>query len=97
MGRDPEATGMPTQGPEMISAITGDGAYVARGTTSNLKQLKSYIKKALQNQMEGNGFSFVEALAGCPTNWRTNAEKTWAFIEKERPQYYRVGGKEKSL
>ncbi|AEG58401.1 thiamine pyrophosphate-dependent enzyme [Desulforamulus ruminis] len=92
-GRDAQATGMPTQGPEMISAITGDGAYVARGSVANLRQLKSYIKKALENQMQGNGFSFVEALASCPTNWRTNAQKTWAFVEKEMTQYFKVGEK----
>ncbi|MBM7855164.1 2-oxoglutarate ferredoxin oxidoreductase subunit beta [Desulfohalotomaculum tongense] len=92
-GRNVEETGYPTQGPEMVAAITREGAYVARGTTANLKQLKSYIKKALQNQMEGRGFSFVEALSACPTNWRTNAEKTWNFVQKEMPKYFKVGEK----
>lgn len=92
-GRDPETSGYPTQGPEMVAAITQEGAYVARGTTANLKQLKSYIKKALQNQMDGKGFSFVEAMAACPTNWRTNAEKTWNFVEKEMPKFFKVGEK----
>lgn len=92
-GRDIEATGAPTQGPEMVAAIAGEGAYVARGTTANLRQLKGYIKKALQNQMEGRGFSFVEALSACPTNWRTNAEKTWHMVEKEMPKFFKVGEK----
>lgn len=90
-GRDPEMTGFPTQGPEMVAAIAREGAYVARGTVSNLRQLKNYIKKALENQMQGNGFSFVEALSLCPTNWRTNAEETWNFVEKEMPKYFKVG------
>lgn len=90
-GRNVEETGNPTQGPEMVAAIAPEGAYVARGTTSNLRQLKGYIKKALQNQIDKNGFSFVEALAGCPTNWRTNAKDTWAFIEKDMAQYFKVG------
>jgi len=90
-GRDPEMTGFPTQGPEMVAAITREGAYVARGTVSNLRQLKSYIKKALENQIRGNGFSFVEALSLCPTNWRTNAEETWNFVEKEMPKYFKIG------
>ncbi len=90
-GRDVEQTGYPTQGPEMVAAITQEGAYVARGTISNLKQLKGYLKKALKNQMAGRGFSFVEALATCPTNWRTNAKDTWAFLEKEMPKYFKVG------
>lgn len=90
-GRDVELQGYPTLGPEMVSAITRDGAYVARGTVANLRQLKRFIKNALQNQMEGNGFSFVEALSLCPTNWRTNAEQTWKFLEEEMASYFKVG------
>lgn len=90
-GRDVTETGYPTQGPEMVAAITPEGSYVARGTIANLRQLKSYIKKALENQIAGNGFSFVEALATCPTNWRTNAKETWAFVEQEMPKYFKVG------
>ncbi|OAT86116.1 thiamine pyrophosphate-dependent enzyme [Desulfotomaculum copahuensis] len=90
-GRDPEKTGYPVQGPEMVAAITREGSYVARGTIANLNQLKGYIKKALQNQIEGNGFSFVEVLSACPTNWRTNAEETWNMVEKEMPKFFKVG------
>jgi len=90
-GRDPEATGFPTQGPEMVAAITRENAYVARGSVANVRQLKNYLKKALQNQIDGNGFSFVEALSGCPTNWSTNAKDTWNFIEKTMTQYFKVG------
>lgn len=90
-GRDVEESGYPTQGPEMVAAITREGAYVARGTIANLRQLKNFLKKALQNQMDGNGFSFVEALSACPTNWRTNAKDTWAFVEETMPKYFKVG------
>ncbi|WP_227763695.1 thiamine pyrophosphate-dependent enzyme [Zhaonella formicivorans] len=90
-GRDVNAQGYPTLGPEMVSAITREGAYVARGTVANLRQLKRFIKNALQNQIEGNGFSFVEALSLCPTNWRTNAEQTWKFVEEDMAQYFKVG------
>ncbi|KNZ68800.1 thiamine pyrophosphate domain-containing TPP-binding protein [Thermincola ferriacetica] len=90
-GRDVQLMGYPTQGPEMVAAITREGAYVARGTVANLRQLKKYLKKALENQMAGNGFSFVEALSTCPTNWRTNAKETWAFLENEMPKYFKVG------
>ncbi|MTI86173.1 MAG: 2-oxoglutarate synthase [Firmicutes bacterium] len=90
-GRDPVTTGYPMQGPEMVGAITREGAYVARGTIANLRQLKSYCKKALQNQIDGNGFSFIEALSSCPTNWRMNAEDTWKFIEETMPQYFKIG------
>lgn len=90
-GRDPEPTGYPMLGPEMVAAITREGAYVARGTVANLRQLKGYIKKALENQLAGRGFSFVEALSTCPTNWRTNAEETWRFVEQDMTKYFKVG------
>ncbi len=90
-GRDVAQTGMPTKGPEMVAAVAPEGAYVARGTVANVRQLKGFIKKALENQLAGNGFSFVEALSGCPTNWRTNAKQTWAFIEKDMAEYFKVG------
>jgi 2-oxoglutarate ferredoxin oxidoreductase subunit beta len=90
-GRDVLKTGYPTQGPEMVAAIAGEGAYVARGTVANPAQLKRFIKRALENQIKGRGFSFVEVLSTCPTNWRTNAEETWNFVEKEMTKYFKVG------
>jgi len=90
-GRDPEKTGYPTQGPEMVAAITREGAYVARATVAKPRQMKDFIKRALENQINGGGFSFVEVLSTCPTNWRTNAEDTWNFVEKEMPKYFKVG------
>ncbi|MCL5935153.1 MAG: thiamine pyrophosphate-dependent enzyme, partial [Firmicutes bacterium] len=58
-GRDVEEMGYPTQGPEMVAAITREGAYVARGTVARFKQLQGYLKKALENQINGSGFSIV--------------------------------------
>ena len=90
-GRDCDKTGYPTKGPEMVAAVAPEGAYVARGTVANPRQLKGFIKKALENQIAGNGISFVECLSGCPTNWRTNAKQTWEYIEKDMAQYFKVG------
>jgi 2-oxoglutarate ferredoxin oxidoreductase subunit beta len=90
-GRDVKEDGYPMLGPEMVAAITHEGAYVARGTVSKLRTLKSYLKKALENQISGRGFSFVEALSTCPTNWRTNAEQTWAFLEQTMQEFFPVG------
>jgi 2-oxoglutarate ferredoxin oxidoreductase subunit beta len=90
-GRDIEQTGQPFLGPEMVAAVTGEGAYVARGTTSNFIQLKKFVKRAIENQVNGKGFSFVEVLAGCPTNWRTDAKDTWGRIENDMANYFKVG------
>ncbi|MCL5774474.1 MAG: thiamine pyrophosphate-dependent enzyme [Firmicutes bacterium] len=90
-GRDVEETGPPMQGPEMVASITSDRAYVARGTVTKYVQLKKMLKKALQNQIDGRGFSFVEILSACPTNWRTNARETLDFVDKELTKYFKVG------
>jgi len=90
-GRDIAEAGYPAKGPEMVAAVTPENAYVARGSMQNLRQLKGYIKKALEAQINGQGFSFVEVLSSCPTNWRMNAKKTWDFIEKEMGAYFEVG------
>jgi len=90
-GRDINLTGAPTKGPEMVASVASEGAYVARGTVANPRQLKGFLKKALENQMAGNGFSFVECLSGCPTNWRTNSVKTWEFIENQMTEFFKVG------
>ena len=57
------------------------------------KEMNEFLDglKALENQIAGNGFSFVECLSGCPTNWRTNNVKTWEFIEKQMPEFFKVG------
>ena len=90
-GRDVEAQGMPTKGPEMMAAIASPGAYIARGTISKPVALKKYLKKALTAQLGGEGFSFVEALATCPTNWRTNNEETWRFLEEDMTSFFVPG------
>jgi len=90
-GRDCDDTGLPMQGPEMVAAITQEGSYVARGTVANPVQLKKILKRALENTVANNGFSFVEVLANCPTNWRTNAKETWQFVAEEMPKYFKVG------
>lgn len=90
-GKDIETAGPAIKGPEMVAAICQEGAYVARGTISNVKQLTKFIRKGLENQMAGRGISFIEALSSCPTNWRTNAEKTWNFLEKEMASYFKIG------
>ena len=89
-GREPAVAGLPLQGPEMVAAIATEGAYVARGSISKPRQLKAFLKKGLENQIAGRGFSFIEALSACPTNWRTNAKETWAFVEDEMAKCFKV-------
>jgi 2-oxoglutarate/2-oxoacid ferredoxin oxidoreductase subunit beta len=89
-GREKEAHGKPFLGPEMIAAITDDANYVARATVSNLRQLKTFMKKGLTNVADGRGFSFIEVLSLCPLNWRTNNVDSWERL-KTMEAFYKVG------
>jgi 2-oxoglutarate ferredoxin oxidoreductase subunit beta len=81
-GRDPEVTGKPAKGAEMVTALVDpEKGFVARASVSNLRKLRTTFKKALTNVAEGRGFSFVEVLSLCPLNWRTNNEKTWERLK----------------
>jgi len=90
-GRDPEETGLPVSGPELVTCIRKDGVYAARGTVANFRQLKLFIKRALEHQLAGYGLSFVEALSTCPTNWRTGPGETWHFLQHEMGKTFKVG------
>jgi 2-oxoglutarate ferredoxin oxidoreductase subunit beta len=82
LGRQQQNFGYPIHGPEMLSQIAAPGAFIARGSATDFQTLLNLFKKAVQNQIDGRGFSFVEVLAMCPVNWKTNAQESLAFVEK---------------
>jgi len=70
-GRDASLSGNPIKMAEMIAVLDAP-AYVTRvtiNTPANLMKAKKAIKNAFQLQKDGKGFSFVEVLCICPTNW----------------------------
>ncbi len=70
----------PLLGPELVRSLNKK-AYVARGTTLNISQMKNFIKRAILHQKKGN-FSFLEILSGCPINWKTDARETREFLKE---------------
>lgn len=90
-GRNPDMFGNPLHGPEMIKTIAASGAYIARTTSNNFEDCKEKIKKALQNQIEGNGFSFVEILSMCPVNWKTNTLDSLEYVDKNMAEIFPLG------
>ncbi len=86
-GRKERDFGDPLHGPEMLSQIAAPGAYIARGTSNNFHGLLNLFKKALQNQIDGRGFSFVEVLSMCPVNWKTDAQQSLDFVEQMAKVY----------
>lgn len=83
--------GRPLLGPELAAQITDDQAYIARGISTEYENLLKIYKKAIQNQIDGRGFSFVEVLAMCPVNWHTDVSESLDFSEKEMARIYPLG------
>ena len=92
-GRDCDITGFPMRFPEMI-AHSFNPAYVARGSIANIKdihQAKKFIKKAIEVQISGEGYSFVEILSPCPTNWHMSPIQAMKHIENVIKPYFPIG------
>lgn len=62
-------------GPEILSKVASQGAYLARGSSEKPLVLKEYFKKAILNQKQNKNFSLVEVVSACPLNWKTNARE----------------------
>lgn len=92
-GRDVSHVGYPVKVCEMLSQIDG-AAYLERVAVNNVKNIKAAkkaIKKAFQNQVEGKGFSLVEVLSTCPTNWGMTPENSTKWLEENMIPYYPLG------
>ena len=92
-GRDVTNDGKPFKMAELLSNLDGV-AYAARvavNSPKNVLQAKKVIKNAFQYQVEGKGFSFVEVLSACPTNWGMNALKANERVGSEMIPYFPLG------
>ena len=58
---------------------------------ANLNKAKRAIKKAFQKQMAGEGFTFVEVLSTCPTNWGLTPPKANEWLKENMVPYYPLG------
>ena len=87
------SSGYPAHVPEMLVPIKGV-AYAARGALINqatYQRTRKCIKTAFQKQMDGIGFSFVEVLTACPTNWHLTPMDSLKWIEERLIQEYPLG------
>ena len=55
------------------------------------KKAKAAVKKAFQYQLEGKGFSFVEFVSNCPTNWGMTPQKALEWVDTNMIPYYPLG------
>lgn len=92
-GRDVNTVGYPVKIVEMLSQLDG-AAYLERVAVNNVKNVnraKKAILKAFQNQIDGKGFSLIEVVSSCPTNWGMTPEKALEWIDSAMIPYYPLG------
>ena len=92
-GRDTNTVGFPIRVSEMLSTLDGP-EFIQRVAVNNVKNInaaKKAIKKAFQNQIEGKGFSLVEVVSTCPTNWGLTPKKALEWVEEKMIPYYPLG------
>ena len=92
-GRDTSVCGFPVRVCELLSQIDG-AEYIERVAVNNVKNVKNAgraIKKAFENQINGKGFSLVEVISSCPTNWGMTPERALEWIDEKMIPYYPLG------
>ena len=92
-GRTKEQAGMPIRMAEMLSTLDGC-VYAERVCVTdiaNINKAKRAIKKAFEKQMRGEGFTFIEVLSTCPTNWGMTPLKAVDWLKENMIPYYPLG------
>ena len=93
MGRTKEQAGMPMRVSELLSTLDGC-VYAERVCVTDIPHLnkaKKAIRKAFEKQMAGEGFTFVEVLSTCPTNWGMSPLKAKQWLMDNMVPYYPLG------
>lgn len=93
LGRKSSEHGFPIKASEMIATMDG-ATFVERTSThdvKNVRETKKAIKKAFNLQLQNKGFSFVEVLSTCPTNWGLSPLESQERLKNEMQSYYPIG------
>lgn len=92
-GRDVKTVGFPIRVCEMLATLDGPELIqrVAVNNVKNVKTAKAAIEKAFRNQVEGKGFSLIEVISSCPTNWGMTPENALKWVEEKMIPYYPLG------
>ena len=92
-GRDPKEHGYPMHMCEILNQLTAP-CYLARtscNTPANVARTKDAIRKAFRNQLAGKGFSMVEIVTSCPTNWGLDPLESLDFLEQNMLKEFPLG------
>ena len=92
-GRDTATAGHPIRVCELLSTLSGT-ALAQRVTVDSVKNVniaKKAIKKAFQNQIDKKGYSIIEVVSTCPTNWGLTPEESMNWLRENMLEYYPLG------
>ncbi len=92
-GRNTETQGHPIRVSEMLATLDGP-AYIERvavDCVKNINQAKRAIKKAFTCQVEKKGFSLIEVVSTCPTNWGLSPEEAMKWLQENMLPHYPLG------
>ena len=92
-GRAVTTAGYPIRVSEMLSTLEGP-EYIERVAVNNVKNVKNAKKailKAFKNQVEGKGFSLIEVVSTCPTNWGMTPVQALEWVNTNMIPYYPLG------
>jgi 2-oxoglutarate/2-oxoacid ferredoxin oxidoreductase subunit beta len=93
-GRDHQLLeGHPIRMSEMLAMLDGV-AYIERvavNSPANIRRTKKAIAKAFEMQLENRGFSMVEILSPCPTNWKMSPVQSWKWVDEEMTKVFPLG------
>ncbi len=92
-GRDVKIEGFPIKMSEIVAMVNGS-VYIERvavNSPANIRKAKNAIKKAFQTQVDGLGYSLVEVLSPCPTNWKMTPLESWKWVDDVMSKEFPLG------
>jgi len=92
-GRDTKDVGFPIRGCELLNTLEAP-VFIERCSIYDFKstlKTKKAIKKGIKNQIEGRGYSFIEVLSTCPTNWGMKPQEAADWVKDTMVPYYPLG------
>jgi 2-oxoglutarate ferredoxin oxidoreductase subunit beta len=92
-GRDPDRDGNPIDISGMLALAAGT-VYIERcalTTVKDIRKAKKAIAKSFRCQLDGLGFSMVELLSPCPTNWKLSPKEAWKWVNEEMQEVFPLG------
>jgi len=92
-GRDRKKDGPPLKMCEFLAPLEGT-SYLARGSVHDAKSIlkvRRYLREAFRSQMDNQGFSMVEILSPCPSNWKLSPVESCRWIESEMKNHFPLG------